>query len=174
MNSSEEFEIVTSGWLHIRNSVLGRTFSNSVNTSHPKAFLSVPKRHINIMLGVHKRGSLYQPCVRERLFTWSSVACFAGPKTQESKRDNYKDRGLNFSPDQALLSLQDLCTACSRSNLGIACKEEGDESEKVKIKMFLSIHLEMWEGTIYLQSIIMVRVSLSLASWNGAAPQTNM
>ena len=32
----------------------------------------------------------------------------------------------------------------------------------------------MWVGKVYLQSIIMVRVSLSLASWNGADPQTNM
>lgn len=29
-------------------------------------------------------------------------------------------------------------------------------------------------GTVYLQSMIMVRVSLSLASWNGGWPQTNM
>lgn len=34
--------------------------------------------------------------------------------------------------------------------------------------------LETWAGTVYLQSMIMVRVSLSLASWNGGWPHTNM
>lgn len=34
--------------------------------------------------------------------------------------------------------------------------------------------LETWGGTVYLQSMIMVRVSLSLASWKGGWPQTNM
>ena len=29
-------------------------------------------------------------------------------------------------------------------------------------------------GKVYLQSMIMVSVSLSLASWNGAAPHTSM
>lgn len=29
-------------------------------------------------------------------------------------------------------------------------------------------------GKVYLQSMIMVSVSLSLASWNGAVPQTSM
>jgi hypothetical protein len=32
----------------------------------------------------------------------------------------------------------------------------------------------MWVGKVYLQSMIMVSVSLSLASWKGAAPQTSM
>lgn len=34
--------------------------------------------------------------------------------------------------------------------------------------------LETWAGTVYLQSMIMVRVSLSFASWNGGWPHTNM
>lgn len=34
--------------------------------------------------------------------------------------------------------------------------------------------LETWAGTVYLQSMIMVRVSLSLASWKGGWPHTNM
>lgn len=33
---------------------------------------------------------------------------------------------------------------------------------------------EMWGGTVYLQSMIMVRVSLSLASWKGGWPHTSM
>lgn len=38
-----------------------------------------------------------------------------------------------------------------------------------------SLHaMETWAGTVYLQSMIMVRVSLSLASWKGGWPQTNM
>ena len=34
--------------------------------------------------------------------------------------------------------------------------------------------LETWVGTVYLQSMIMVRVSLSLASWKGGCPHTSM
>ena len=34
--------------------------------------------------------------------------------------------------------------------------------------------LDIWIGTLNLQSMIIVRVSLSLASWNGASPHTNM
>jgi hypothetical protein len=33
---------------------------------------------------------------------------------------------------------------------------------------------DTWIGIVYLQSMIMVRVSLSLASWNGACPHTSM
>lgn len=33
---------------------------------------------------------------------------------------------------------------------------------------------DTWTGIVYLQSMIMVRVSLSLASWKGACPQTSM
>jgi hypothetical protein len=33
---------------------------------------------------------------------------------------------------------------------------------------------DTWMGIVYLQSMIMVKVSLSLASWNGACPQTSM
>ena len=40
--------------------------------------------------------------------------------------------------------------------------------------VYLLHFCEIWLGNEYLQSIIMVRVSLSLASWNGAVPQTSM
>lgn len=38
-----------------------------------------------------------------------------------------------------------------------------------------SLHdCETWGGNWYLQSMIIVRVSLSLASWNGGSPHTSM
>lgn len=38
-----------------------------------------------------------------------------------------------------------------------------------------SVHsLDTWAGTVYLQSMIIVSVSLSLASWKGGCPHTSM
>lgn len=45
----------------------------------------------------------------------------------------------------------------------------------VRALVTYSLHAwEMWDGTVYLQSMIIVSVSLSLASWKGGWPQTSM
>lgn len=45
----------------------------------------------------------------------------------------------------------------------------------VRVRVTHSLQaLETWAGTVYLQSMIMVRVSLSFASWKGGWPHTNM
>lgn len=49
----------------------------------------------------------------------------------------------------------------------------GSETE-VKAVTYSLQALETWAGTVYLQSMIIVRVSLSLASWKGGWPHTSM
>lgn len=55
-----------------------------------------------------------------------------------------------------------------------ADQQQQERANGRKVKTHSLQEPETRAGTVYLQSMIMVRVSLSLASWNGGWPQTSM